>query len=74
MDPLSSMTQRERKAALRDRNADIAAEIVRSTGWGYVQVQNELNRLTGIQKVSEATLQQLESRLEHARKWLRRAG
>lgn len=73
-DPLASMTQRERKAALRDRNADIAAEIVRSTGWGYVQVQNELNRLTGLRKVSEATLEQLESRLEHARQWLRRAG
>jgi len=73
-DPMSGMTQRERKARLRDLNADVAAELVRSTGWGYVQVQNELNRLTGIRKVSEATLDQLGSRLEHARKWLRRAG
>ncbi len=73
-DPMASMTQRERKARLRDMNADIAAELVRSTGWGYVQVQNELNRLTGIRKVSEATLEQLESRLEHGRRWLRRAG
>jgi superfamily II DNA or RNA helicase len=73
-DPMASMTQRERKARLRDMNADVAAELVRSTGWGYVQVQNELNRLTGIRKVSEATLEQLESRLEHGRRWLRRAG
>ncbi len=73
-DPTLGMTQRERKARLRDANADVAAELVRSTGWGYVQVQNELNRLTGIRKVSEATLEQLESRLEHARRWLRRAG
>lgn len=70
----TSMTQRERKAQLRDLNADVAAELVRCTGWGYVQVQNELNRLTGIRRVSEATLEQLESRLDHARRWLRRAG
>lgn len=73
-DPMASMTRRERKARLRDQNADVAAELVRSTGWGYVQVQAELNRLTGIRKVSEATLEQLESRLDHARRWLRRAG
>lgn len=73
-DPVSSMTQRERKTRLRDLNADIAAELVRSTGWGYVQVQNELNRLTGIRRVSEATLVQLEARLDHGRSWLRRAG
>ncbi|UDY34735.1 DEAD/DEAH box helicase [Dermatobacter hominis] len=73
-DPMASMTQRERKARLRDMNADVAAELVRSTGWGYVQVQNELNRLTGIGKVSEATLEQLEARLDHGRRWLRRAG
>ena len=73
-DPVESLTLRERKARMRDLNADIAAELVRSTGWGYVQVQNELNRLTGIRKVSEATLEQLESRLDHGRRWLRRAG
>src|SRR5690606_36905185 len=42
--PMASMTRRERKARLRDQNADVAAELVRSTGWGYVQVQAELNR------------------------------
>jgi superfamily II DNA or RNA helicase len=73
-DPMAGMTQRERKARLRDLNADIAAELVRSTGWGYVQVQTELNRLAGIRRVSEATVEQLEARLEHGRRWLRRAG
>jgi hypothetical protein len=71
---MAGMTQRERKARLRDLNADIAAELVRSTGWGYVQVQTELNRLAGIRRVSEATVEQLEARLEHGRRWLRRAG
>ena len=43
-------------------------------GFGLVLALMVGITLTGIQKVSEATLQQLESRLEHARKWLRRAG
>jgi hypothetical protein len=50
------------------------AELSRSTGWGYVQVNAELNRLAGINKISEATLEQLERRLDHGRRWLRRAG
>ncbi len=73
-DPAAGMTQRERKARLRDLNADVVAELSRSTGWGYVQVNSELNRLAGIGKISEATLDQLERRLEHGRRWLRRAG
>ena len=54
------MTLRERKVALRDSNADLARELVRSTGWSHPQVNAELNRLSGIRKISEATLEQLE--------------
>lgn len=71
---IDGLTQRERKARLRDLNADLVAELSRSTGWGYVQVNSELNRLAGIGRISEATLEQLTSRAEHARRWLRRAG
>lgn len=73
-DAMSGLTQRERKSRLRDVNADLVADLSRSTGWGYVQVNAELNRLSGIRRISEATLEQLESRAEHARRWLRRAG
>ena len=65
-------TLRQRKAAARDANADIAAELVRMTGWGHPQVNAELNRLSGVARVSEATLPQLETRLDHGRRWLRR--
>jgi hypothetical protein len=33
-------------------------------------VNAELNRLSGINKVTEATADQLERRLRHAKKWL----
>ncbi len=62
---------RERKAAVRQANADLAVEIVRSTGWGHAQVNRELNRLAGIDRIGEATLGQLERRLSEGRRWLR---
>jgi superfamily II DNA or RNA helicase len=62
---------RQRKVTLRDANADLARELVRVTGWSHPQVNAELNRLSGIRRISEATLEQLESRLTAGRKWLR---
>ena len=61
----------KRKVALRDANADLARELVRSTGWSHPQVNAELNRLAGFRKISEATLEQLERRLVVGRKWLK---
>lgn len=64
---------RQRKVALRDSNADLARDLVRVTGWSHPQVNAELNRLSGIRKISEATLEQLERRLVVGRKWLKSA-
>ncbi len=64
---------RQRKVALRDSNADLARDLVRVTGWSHPQVNAELNRLSGIRKISEATLEQLERRLVAGRKWLKSA-
>jgi superfamily II DNA or RNA helicase len=64
------MTLRERKVMLRDSNADLARDLVHATGWSHPQVNAELNRLSGIRKISEATLEQLERRLAAGRKWL----
>lgn len=63
---------RERKARLRAANADLSTELVRITGWGHAQVNRELNRLAGIERIGEATLPQLEARHEAGRKWLGR--
>lgn len=68
----SGQSLRHRKEVLRDANADLARELVRATGWGHPQVNAELNRLSGIRRISEATLEQLETRLSAGRRWLRR--
>ena len=66
------LTRREHKAKLRTDNAERARDIVRVSGLTHAQVNGELNRLARLQKVSEATVEQLEERLRHADRWLSR--
>jgi superfamily II DNA or RNA helicase len=65
-------TRRELKTHLRNENAEWAREIVRISGLSHAQVNSELNRLSGVRRISEATVEQLEVRLRHASGWLRR--
>lgn len=65
-------TRRERKKRLRDDNAGAARRLARLTGLSHAQVNAELNRLTGLARVTEATVDQLERRLRHAEIWVRR--
>lgn len=69
--PGEEVDPRRRRAQLRDANADIAAELVRWTKWSHPQVNAELNRLAGIRRISEATADELQRRLDAGRKWLR---
>ena len=64
------MRPRERRRALRDANAALSRQIARITGLSHSQVNHELNRRTGVERVGEATLEQLERRRAHARRWL----
>jgi superfamily II DNA or RNA helicase len=66
-------TLREHKEALREANATRTRLIARHTGQTHAAVNAELNRVSGVKKVSEATVQQLEKRLEKADAWLRQA-
>ena len=66
------LTRREHKARLRAGNADRARDIVRMSGLTHAQVNGELNRLSSVRRVTEATVEQLESRLGHADRWLSR--
>jgi hypothetical protein len=43
---------------------------VRRTGMTHARVNAELNRLSSVRRVSEATVDQLERRLVCADKWL----
>jgi superfamily II DNA or RNA helicase len=60
----------EIKEELRLRNAEAARELVRFTGRGHAQVNSELNRISSVRTVDEATLEQLERRALKAEKWL----
>ncbi|HEY8201244.1 MAG TPA: DEAD/DEAH box helicase, partial [Actinomycetota bacterium] len=64
-------TLREHKEYLRDANARTVRDIARHTGLTHAKVNAELNRATGLRKVSEATVDQLEKRLARAETWLR---
>lgn len=66
-------TLRARKEALRAANADLARYLSRRTGWPHARVNAELNRLTGLRRVTEATVEQLERRLQHGKRWLSRS-
>lgn len=69
---VAGQTLREHKKELRDDNAERARRIARLTGLTHAQVNRELNRLTGLDRVTEATSEQLERRLRHADGWLRK--
>ena len=71
--PASGMTRRQHKSAMRDANANLARDLAHRTGMTHAQVNAELNRLTGIQRITEATVEQLEKRLHHAEAWWARS-
>ncbi len=47
--------------------------IARLTGLSHAQVNGDLNRRVGLERISEATITQLERRRDHATTWLRTA-
>ncbi len=66
----ATLTRREEKRVLRDQNAAVARELVRRTRLTHAQVNAELNRRSGVRRVTEATTEQLERRLAAADRWL----
>jgi hypothetical protein len=67
-----TQTRRQHKAALRAANADLARSIARRSGLSHAQVNAELNRLSGLHRVSEATVEQLDRRRHQGERWLDR--
>jgi len=68
----AARTRREEKRRLRERNAEIVAVLVAKTGQSHAQVNSELNRLSGVGRITEATVGQLRQRLEVAERLARR--
>jgi hypothetical protein len=71
-DASPTMTRREAKDELRLANANAARDLARRTGLSHAQVNAELNRQTGIRRITEATIAQLDARLKQADRWLAR--
>ncbi len=64
----SGLARRDRLRAL---NAARAGDLVRHANLSHAKVNAELNRLVGIERITEATVTQLQRRLEAADRWLR---
>jgi hypothetical protein len=67
----AALTRRDHEA-LRRHNAGLAAELARFTGLTHAQVNGELNRMAGVQRIADASVDDLTRRAEHAHKWLAR--
>ncbi|HEV8298803.1 MAG TPA: DEAD/DEAH box helicase family protein [Acidimicrobiales bacterium] len=63
-------SRRGEKTRLRERNASLVTDIARVTGLGHRAVNAELNRLAGVLRIDEATVDQLHRRADQARRWL----
>ncbi|MCP5025598.1 MAG: DEAD/DEAH box helicase [Actinomycetia bacterium] len=61
----------ELRRRLRDDNAERVRLLVRATDLEHPAVNKELNRRSGVPRVSEATVRQLQNRLREADRWLR---
>lgn len=58
------------KSDLRDKNSDRVREIVGRTGLGYPEVNMRLNRESGVDRITEATISALTRRLAVADRWI----
>jgi hypothetical protein len=65
---------RDGKATLRQANANAASDIARLTGLGHAAVNGELNRRSGVTRIGAAAVEQLQTRLAAAHRWLDRIG
>lgn len=63
---------RRERDRLRDLNAELARLISVKTSKSHANVNFELNRLSGVNKVSEATVDQLARRARAAQEWVDR--
>jgi superfamily II DNA or RNA helicase len=70
LDGAAAMSVRQKRLALREENQKLVQELVWLTGQTHAQVNSRLNRLVGLRRIDEATVQQLAQRAKHAERWL----
>ena len=62
---------RQQRSALRKHNAELVLELVRFTGMSHAEVNGTLNRLVGVRRIDDASVEQLDRRARQAVRWLR---
>jgi hypothetical protein len=60
----------EVKAGLRAANARLAGELARFTGLPHREVNGRLNRLASVERIADATVDQLRRRADAAERWM----
>jgi superfamily II DNA or RNA helicase len=70
---LEGVTRREEKRWLREANAALARDLAKRTKLTHARVNAELNARAGVEKVTQATVPQLQKRLRAAEAWLAKA-
>jgi superfamily II DNA or RNA helicase len=63
----------QHRLELRAHNHRLAQELARRTGLTHAQVNGQLNRLVGLRRIDEATVDQLGRRAKQAEQWLAKA-
>jgi superfamily II DNA or RNA helicase len=61
---------RREREELREANAKLVQDLVWATGMAHAQVNGQLNRLVGLRRIDEATVDQLRRRARQAERWL----
>ncbi len=70
---LAPVSTARRKKELRQANSDRVGMLAILTGKDHAEINAKLNAEAGIQKIAEATVKQLERRLQVADRWISRA-
>jgi superfamily II DNA or RNA helicase len=70
--PPGTRSARSKRRELRERNSACVRSLVRVTRKGHADINAELNRQSGVRRVTEASVSQLERRLKIAERWLAR--
>jgi superfamily II DNA or RNA helicase len=61
-----------RRRQLREQNGELVRELAHQLQKTHAEVNGDLNRKIGIKRINEASVRQLEQRLELARAWMKR--
>lgn len=68
---IAPRTRAQTKKDLREQNSVLVREVAGRTGLSHREVNAQLNKQSGIVRIADATVAQLEMRMRNANKWIR---